>query len=270
MRRREFLRLGFIALAGVAASCRGAGVAPVVRTTVVPPTRRVTPVPATPTRLPPSSTPTVVPTRPAPTPAPLILRNEDTPGFYVRYYQPFAAPDPVQWQLAVDGLVDAPTALTLADIQARLPFLEREARLKCVEGWSRRATWGGFTYAALAQLVRPQPAATHVTLHCADGYWEVLSLAGLDSTDALFATHMNGQPLPAPHGAPLRLVRPACYGYKSAKAITRLEFQREGGRGYWSTAGPYTVSGEILPGIDYPLDLDGVARQVGGGEITTF
>ena len=198
-----------------------------------------------------------------------ILRNEDVPGFYVRYYRPFSAPDPATWQLEVGGLVDAPVVLTLEQILRDLDHREQNTRMKCVECWSFRAVWGGFNYAALAELVKPQPSATHVRFDCADSYWEVLPISELQREGALFVTHMNGMLLPAKYGSPLRMILPWLYGYKGAKAITRLTFQATGGAGYWSTVAPYSVEGNIQAGTDYPLDLD-ERRSIQGGEITEY
>ena len=77
---------------------------------------------------------------------------------------------------------------------------------------------------------------------------------------------MNDQTLPDVYGAPLRLMVPFKYGYKSPKAIVRLVFAEEELPGYWPTGGPYTTTGEIQRGSDYPLDL-GERRQITGGEV---
>jgi sulfoxide reductase catalytic subunit YedY len=109
-----------------------------------------------------------------------------------------------------------------------------------------------------------------VRFSCADGYWEDLPLSELQKPPALFVTYMNGDPLPAQYGAPLRIIVPWLYGYKGAKAVTKLEFTANGDKGYWSTVGPYTVDGAIQAGSDYPLDLPGGSRDVGAGEVTAY
>jgi len=259
MDRRAFLRLGLAGLAGVVVSaCASAN---------------ATPAPTLPV-----ATPTVVlPNAPKPTPtqrgdAPLgtLLGNENVPGFYVRYIQTFRPPDPGRWQLVIKGLVDAPTTMTLDHVQRNLPLVEQNTRLKCVEGWSSRALWGGFTYAALAELVKPQANVTHMYLSCEDGYYEVLPISELQKARALFVTHMDGRPIGAKYGAPLRMIMPWLYGYKGAKVINSLEFRAQRGQGYWSDVGPYTADGAIMRGMDTPLDLDGKARAVNGGEITEY
>lgn len=259
--RRRFLHISLAGLAGgLAAACAQAG-----SQSPTAPTATMPLPPSTPTRTAVTSTPTPRAVTPE-----VILHNENRPGFYVRYFKPFPAPDPARWRLTIGGLVDAPATLSLEQILRDLPLKEQNTRMKCVEGWSSRAMWGGFTYAALAALVKPQPTATHVRFDCADGYWEVLPISELTREGALFVTHMNGSLLSAEYGAPLRMILPWLYGYKGAKAVTGLEFRAKGEPGYWSTVGPYSVDGNILPGLDYPLDLDGKPREVDGGEVTEY
>ncbi len=199
-----------------------------------------------------------------------ILTNEDAPGFYVRYYEAFRAPDPMRWQLTIKGLVEAPTTMTLEHIARNLPFVQRSARMACVERWSSRAVWGGFTYAELAKIVKPQQGALFVHFRCEDNYYESLPVSELEREGVLFVTHMDGQPLGAKYGAPLRMIIPRLYGYKGAKVVVEIAFSSVEGRGFWSDVGPYSPVGLIAPGRDRPLDLGGVARTHQGGEITDY
>lgn len=195
-----------------------------------------------------------------------ILRNENVPGFYVRYYKPFPAPDPARWRLRVEGLVAQPLSLSLEDIQT-LPSAQQIRRLKCVECWSARAKWEGFSLASLMEVVKVQPDVRWVHFFCADDYHESLSIEELSEDGVLLAYRVNDALLPAKYGSPLRLVVPSRYGYKWPKAIARLEFARDEKIGYWPTVGPYTSSGVILPGSDYPLDLPDGSRPIDGGEV---
>lgn len=194
-----------------------------------------------------------------------ILRNDNLPGFYVRYYRPFEAVDPAQWTLAVEGLVKNPIRLSLSDVQS-LPLISQVLRMKCVECWSAAAKWKGFHLRSLLELAEPLPAAQWIHFYCADGYYESISIAALLDERVVFAHGMNDQVLPDVYGAPLRLIAPSLYGYKSPKAIIRLAFAKEELRGYWPTVGPYSQEGIIQPGFDHPLDIEG-ARQIQGGEI---
>ena len=205
-------------------------------------------------------------------PAARVLTNENTPeikpDWNIRYFRPYRPVDHAAWRLTVDGLVDAPQSFSLDDLLA-LPRTDQNTRMKCVECWSARADWAGFTYAALAEVVEPLPEAAWATFECADGYYESLSVEELSQPRVLFAYEMDGELLLDEFGAPLRMVVPPKYGYKGPKAITHLRFETTEQRGYWPTSGPYTADGTIQAGRDFPLDL-GEAREISGGEITDY
>jgi sulfoxide reductase catalytic subunit YedY len=211
----------------------------------------------------PSPSPTLPPTA-TPTPR-VLLRNENRPGFFVRFYRPFEPIDADRWTLSVEGLVRRPQAFTLADLQG-LPRVSQVSRLKCVECWSAAAHWEGFHLSSLMSLVDVQPEATWVHFHCADDYFESLPLEKLLHERSLLVYRMNDEMLSPAYGAPLRLIIPPKYGYKNAKVITNLVFASEELVGYWSERGPYTTEGDIEPGRDHPLDLEGV-REIMVGEI---
>lgn len=194
-----------------------------------------------------------------------ILRNDNVPGFFVRYYRPFEAVDPTRWTLSVEGLVKNPVKLSLSDIQS-LPLISQVSRMKCVECWSAAAKWEGFHVRSLLEMTEPLPTAKWVHFLCADGYYESLSIDALLDERVIFVHRMNDQVLPDIYGAPLRLIVPPLYGYKNPKAITQLAFSEEELRGYWPTVGPYSQEGIIEPGRDHPLDI-GETRQIQGGEI---
>lgn len=212
------------------------------------------------------ASPTITPT-PTPTPSPTrpLLRNENRPGFYIRYYKPFEAVDPARWTLSVEGLVKKPQELTLADVQS-LPLVSQVSRMKCVECWSAAAKWEGFHLRSLMEVVEPLSEAEWLHFYCADDYYESLSLEELLMERVLFVHRMNDQTLSDEYGAPLRLMVPYKYGYKSPKAIVRLVFAEEILPGYWPTVGPYSPDGDIQPGRDYPLDLE-ETHQISGGEV---
>lgn len=113
---------------------------------------------------------------------------------------------------------------------ATLPRVEQVSDFHCVTTWSRRGLrWSGVRFADLyEQLILPRAApaanATLVVLHGQDGYRNTLLLEDLLAPDVLLADRLDGEALPVAHGAPLRLVVPACYGYKSIKHLHRLEF----------------------------------------------
>ncbi|MBN1486741.1 MAG: molybdopterin-dependent oxidoreductase [Anaerolineae bacterium] len=200
------------------------------------------------------------------TPGSQLLRNENREGFYIRYYKPMAPVDVTQWALSVTGMVRNPLALSFEDMQ-KLPYVSQKSRMKCVEGWSVAAQWGGFHVQSLLDLVEPEPEATWMHFYSADDYYESLSLEDLLDERVLFVYEMNGDLLLPEYGSPLRLIVPAKYAYKGPKAIMRVELADKELRGYWPTVGPYTTHGNVQPGYDYALDLGDYIEVQAGGEI---
>jgi sulfoxide reductase catalytic subunit YedY len=272
--RRQFVRL---ALAGVTTTLVGVACgrrADQAPTTPTPSALKGTEIPpanetAAAAAVTPEATATAAVLPPLPVDVPTVLRNRNDPHYNVRYVNPFSSVDHEAWRLEVTGLVEVPGSFNLADLLA-WPAMEQVSRMKCVECWSFRAKWGGFHYETLAERVKPLPEATHVRFDCADEYWEVVSLEELADPRVVFVLKMNDALLLDEYGAPLRMMFPAKYGYKSAKAVTRVTFTAEGGKGFWSTVGPYTEHGDIEPGYDHPQDLPGGRQRITGGEITSY
>ncbi len=153
----------------------------------------------------------------------------------------------------------------------RLPTIGQSSRLKCVQCWSGRVNWEGFRAQELLKLAPPKAEGTWVRVECADKYYDFVSLEDLLHPRTLFATGMNGEALTPEHGAPLRLVLPHKYGYKSSKLITSLTFVSEGGRGLQADGWPfYSETGDILPGVDHPFEFPDDVRKITGGEITEY
>lgn len=191
-------------------------------------------------------------------------------GLKVMAFNPIPVPDPRTWELAIGGLAEAPLRLNVSDIE-RLPRIEQSSRLKCVQCWSGRVNWEGFRAQELVRLARPKADATWVRVDCADRYYDYVKMEDLLHPRTLFAVGMNGERLSPEHGAPLRLVMPAKYGYKSSKLITSLTFIDRGGRGLVADGWPfYSEAGDILPGVDRPFDFPDETRKISGGEIVEY
>ena len=169
--------------------------------------------------------------------------------FYVRSHFAVPALDPASWRLVVDGEVERPLALSLADLQA-LPRQRRVATLECAgnrrtefeprppgvpwqDGAVSSAEWEGVALADVLSLARPRAAAQELLLEGADQgmvaggeppirFARSLSRERALHPDTLLADRMNGDPLPADHGAPLRAVVPGRYGMDSVKWLVRL------------------------------------------------
>jgi DMSO/TMAO reductase YedYZ molybdopterin-dependent catalytic subunit len=189
----------------------------------------------------------------------------------VMAFNPIPALDPAAWRLSIGGLAAQPLTLGTADLD-RLPRIAQSSRLKCVQCWSGRVRWEGFRVGELLKLAGPRPEATWVRVDCADRYYDFVKMEDLLHPRTLFAIGMNGEALTPEHGAPLRLVMPSKYGYRSSKLITKLTLADTGGQGIVADAWPsyYSPTGEIEPGVDHPFDLPGEARKIAGGEITEY
>jgi sulfoxide reductase catalytic subunit YedY len=191
-------------------------------------------------------------------------------GLKVMAFNPIPAPDPKTWELTIEGLAEAPLRLNASDLD-RLPRVTQSSRLKCVQCWSGRVNWEGFRCQELLRLARPTSEAKWVRVDCADRYYDFVKMEDLLHPRTLFGLGMNGEPLTPEHGAPLRLVMPAKYGYKSSKLITKLTFVDQGGMGLVADGWPYySQSGDILPGVDHPFEFPDEVRKIKGGEIVEY
>jgi DMSO/TMAO reductase YedYZ molybdopterin-dependent catalytic subunit len=154
------------------------------------------------------------------------------------------------WRLKIDGLVERPAEFSLAELR-QLPSRTQITRHDCVEGWSCIGKWRGVPLSLLLERVGVRPEARFVVFHCADAMDEAgreKYYESIDFTDALhpqtiLAYEMNGEPLPVPHGAPLRLRLERQLGYKMAKYVMRIELAEsmssfgKGQGGYWEDYG---------------------------------
>jgi len=203
----------------------------------------------------------------------LLLPSDqpDEQGFRLMWYNPIPPIDRKTWRLKIGGLVEKPAALSLGDLR-KLPQESQSSRMKCVQCWSARTTWGGFRFAHLLETAKPLKTAKAVRVDCADKWYEYFSIQELLSPRVLLVLDMAGKPLAERHGAPLRLIDPVRYGYKSAKLITSIEFVAEGKGSMACDIGPYySPSGEIKAGYDHPLDIGpNERRKISGGEITEY
>lgn len=152
------------------------------------------------------------------------------------------------YHLVVDGVVERPQSFALHRLRS-MQAQTQITRHDCVEGWSAIGKWSGVPLASILDVVRPKDGARYVVFHCmdrsADGmpYYESLDLQQARHPQTLLALDLNGTPLDADHGAPVRVRIPTQLGYKSAKWIARIEVVASfatifaGGGGYWEDQG---------------------------------
>lgn len=144
-----------------------------------------------------------------------------------------------QFRLVCDGELAAPRVFTLAQLREVSTTL-LEADFHAGSGWSvRDLRWRGVRLADVLALARPRDAARFVRFSDGASYDTSLTLADALAPDVLLATALDERPLTPEHGAPLRLVVPAKYGYKSVKWLCRIEVRSDDPGGFWERRGAH-------------------------------
>ncbi len=141
------------------------------------------------------------------------------------------------WSLSIDGAVENPYALRWDELLA-LDQTTLTTDIHCVTRWSKLdTTWTGVRVRDLLAPAGVRPEATHVMAHSDGGYTTNIELDALLDDDVLVAHTYDGAPLEPDHGAPLRLLVPKRYFWKSAKFLRRLEVMTENRQGFWELNG---------------------------------
>lgn len=186
------------------------------------------------------------------------------------------------WSVEIDGMVDKPGTFAFEDILSQMDVEERIYRLRCVEAWSMVVPWQGFELADLIALAGPKPRAEFVAFQTllrpeempGQNYpildWPYVE--GLRMDEALhpltiMATGLYDKPLPNQNGAPMRLVVPWKYGFKSIKSIVRITLTDEMPPTTWNKSGPeeYGFYANVNPNVDHPRWSQATERRIGGG-----
>src|SRR5256885_5764376 len=145
-------------------------------------------------------------------------RTAVLPSYFISPELPMLQ-DPAAWRLQVGGLVRKPQTLSLEQLQA-MPRTTYTVKHHCVEGWSAIATWHGVPVSAVAERCGMLPQARYVRFDSFDsGYSNGWDLASAMHPQTILAYGLNDNPLPASHGAPLRLYSPTKLGYKMTKYL---------------------------------------------------
>jgi sulfoxide reductase catalytic subunit YedY len=191
---------------------------------------------------------------------------------------------PRPWTVQVDGLVGKPRPFDIEDILKLAPLEERIYSLRCVEGWSMVIPWIGFPLAALLARVEPAPAATYVEFTTLVDpaqfpgqrpsffgssldwpYTEGLRLDEAMHPLTLLTVGMYGRVLPNQNGAPVRVVVPWKYGFKSAKSLVRIRLLAQQPSTSWNRAQPqeYGFYSNVNPTVDHPRWSQATERRIG-------
>jgi sulfoxide reductase catalytic subunit YedY len=187
------------------------------------------------------------------------------------------------WTVAIDGMVEVPTAVAIDDLLKKMPLEERLYRHRCVEAWSMAVPWSGFPMKALVDFAKPLGSAKYVRMQTfmnpdvAEGqravwypwpYIEGLTIAEATNELAFLVTGVYGKPTPPQNGAPLRLVTPWKYGFKSIKSIVKFSFTDQRPVSFWETlqASEYGFWANVNPEVPHPRWSQTSERVLGSGE----
>ena len=186
------------------------------------------------------------------------------------------------WTVTIDGLVDRPASYTLEDIMAKMTVEERIYRLRCVEAWSMVVPWNGFELADLLAMAGVQSRAKYVAFETVLRPDEMPGVAysvldwpyveGLRLDEAMhpltiMASGIYGKDIPKQNGAPLRLVVPWKYGFKSIKSVVRITLTDREPPTSWNKANAreYGFYSNVNPTVDHPRWTQASERPIGGG-----
>ncbi len=186
------------------------------------------------------------------------------------------------WQVRVDGLVERPATFTMPDLARLFPGEERVYRFRCVEGWSMVVPWNGFELRRLLEHAGVKPQARFVAFEAVHRpkelpgqrnplhpwpYREGLRLDEAMHPLTMLVSGMYGRPLPGQNGAPLRLIVPWKYGFKSIKSVVRISLVERQPETFWNTLQPheYGFYANVNPNVDHPRWSQKTERRLGGG-----
>ncbi|MCA9253746.1 MAG: protein-methionine-sulfoxide reductase catalytic subunit MsrP [Phycisphaerae bacterium] len=173
------------------------------------------------------------------------------------------------WTVEVGGLVKNPKRYDVDDLIRKMPLEERLYRHRCVETWAMAVPWTGFPLRELIKLVEPKSNAKYIRFTSFNRpkevptqgmstykwpYYEGLNMDEANNELAMMVTGIYGHELPTQHGAPIRLVVPWKYGFKSIKSIERIEFVEEEPGTFWHDLQPleYSFHANVEPNVPHP------------------
>ena len=186
------------------------------------------------------------------------------------------------WKVRIDGMVDNPGEFDFSDILSQMTIEERIYRFRCVEAWSMVVPWNGFELADLINLAGVKSGAKYVAFETLNRPSEMPGLRynvldwpyveGLRLDEAMhpltiMATGIYGRDIPKQNGAPMRLVVPWKYGYKSIKSIVRITLTDKEPPTSWNRSQPseYGFYSNVNPEVDHPRWSQSSERKIGGG-----
>ena len=190
------------------------------------------------------------------------------------------------WPIEIKGLCDKPMTVDIETLLSDVSLEERVYRFRCVEAWAMIVPWTGFPLAELIKLAKPKAEAKFIRFETANRpeqfpgmtsprtakypwpYFEGLRMDEAMNPLAFVATGIYGKSLPKQHGAPVRLVVPWKYGYKSIKSVVKIEFVASQPKTFWETlaADEYPFESNVNPKVPHPRWSQATERMIDTGD----
>lgn len=212
--------------------------------------------------------------------SPAKITPERFPASYNNFYEFSADKSAVQrltskfvtdpWPIEIGGLCEKPMKIDAQELVTMMPMEERVYRFRCVEAWAMTVPWSGFPLSKLIEKVQPRPEAKFIRFETfmrpdqAPGFAQMKRypwpyVEGLRMDEAMnplvmMVTGIYGKPLPKQHGAPIRVVVPWKYGYKSCKSIVKIDFVDKQPSTFWESFAPdeYPFESNVNPNVPHP------------------
>ena len=227
-------------------------------------------------------------------PATVKLSDEKTVNTYNNFYEFSTNKERVHqltgkfvidpWPVEIGGLCEKPMKVDVKELIDTMPMEERIYRLRCVEAWSMTVPWTGFPLSKLLEKIQPKDGAKFVRFQSfnrpdqAPGftqlrgypwpYSEGLRLDEAMNPLTMVVTGIYGKPLPKQHGAPIRIVVPWKYGYKSIKSVVKIELVDKQPATLWETLAPdeYPFESNVNPAVPHPRWSQATERIIDTGD----
>ncbi|MDB6130979.1 MAG: Protein-methionine-sulfoxide reductase catalytic subunit MsrP [Verrucomicrobiales bacterium] len=223
----------------------------------------------------------------------LPLTDAEVAGSYNNFYEFTLVKEAVKnkvgkfiispWSIQVGGLVEKPVTLDFAELEDSMPLEERIYRFRCVEAWSMVVPWTGFPLSTLIDKLKPKSDAKFIRFETfnkpdqAPGmassnypwpYFEGLRMNEAMNPLTMVVTGIYGKPLPKQHGAPLRIIVPWKYGYKSIKSIVKIDFIANQPKTFWETlaSDEYPFESNVNPAVSHPRWSQATEKVIDTGD----
>ncbi len=187
------------------------------------------------------------------------------------------------WQVSIEGLVENPIMIDFDSLVRNMPLEERIYRHRCVEAWAMTVPWSGFEMKHLVAFAKPLSSARYVSFETlADSktmpgvsqpwhpwpYLEGITMEEAMNPMCFIGTGLYGKPMPKQNGAPIRLVLPWKYGFKSIKSIVRIQFTKDRPVSFWEETAPreYGFWANVNPEVAHPRWSQASERLLGSND----